>query len=41
MGLFAYHFSWTPDIVRELSVEDFTILAGWLERHEQKQSDEE
>lgn len=41
MGLFAYHFGWTPDVVRDLEVEDFRILALWLERHEKKQEDEE
>jgi hypothetical protein len=40
MGLFAYHFGWTPDMVRDLSVEDFRILSVWLERHEKKEDEE-
>jgi hypothetical protein len=40
MGLFAYHFGWTPDEVRDLSVEDFRILSNWLERHEKKDEGE-
>jgi hypothetical protein len=41
MGLFAYHFGWTPAVVRDLDVEDFRILSHWLEQHEKQQQDEE
>jgi hypothetical protein len=34
--LFAYHFGWPPDVVDGLTVEDFYILTGWLERHEEQ-----